>query len=44
MWYRYLVGWVVVFAAIMLYMRGWPSSSIEGWFALVISKLWTELA
>jgi len=36
---RYLAAWVAVFALIMLYLQGWPGSSIGRWSELLISSL-----
>jgi hypothetical protein len=36
---RYLAAWVAVFALVMLYMQGWPGSSIGAWSELVVSAV-----
>ena len=36
---RYLAAWVAVFVLIMLYIQGWPGSSITRWSELLIASL-----
>jgi len=34
---RYLAAWVAVFVLIMVYLQGWPGSSIGRWSELLLS-------